>query len=109
MPANISGDVAVEGSVVVGGSVTVGGVPTTNTYSGTATLSSGTVVVSHQAVSAAARILVQRHTAGGTTAGNVYEVTARSNGVSFAISAVVLATGLVGASDTSTVDWLLIP
>lgn len=76
--------------------------------SGTATLSSGVATVSTSAVTANSRIFLQRHAAGGTTAGNVYEVTARTAGTSFTITAIILSTGLTGAADSSTIAWTIV-
>jgi hypothetical protein len=75
--------------------------------SGTAALVSGTVNVPYTALTSSSRIFVEGHTPGGTTAGNVYRVTSRTPGTGFTISAVIVATGLTGILDTSTVDWQL--
>lgn len=75
---------------------------------GQATLVAGTVAVPYTPLTANSRVFVQRRTAGGTTAGNVYEVTARTPGTGFTITAVILATGLTGALDTSVIDWHVI-
>lgn len=80
----------------------------TEDLSGTATLVAGAVTVSVSTVTANSRIFLQRHTAGGTTAGNVYEVTARTVGTGFTITAVILSTGATGILDTSSVDWHII-
>lgn len=80
----------------------------TGDLSGTVALTAGVATVSTSAVTANSRIFLQRHTAAGTTVGNVYEVTARTAGTSFTVTAVILATGLTGVLDTSTVAWHIV-
>jgi len=76
--------------------------------SGRQALTAGVATVSSSAVTANSRIMLQRQAAGGVTAGNSYEVTARTAGTSFTITAVILATGATGILDTSTIDWVIV-
>lgn len=91
---------------VVGGSgtfadwvITERGEPAPSRITGTATLVAGTVTITDSRALTASRIFVSRHTTGGT----VGELsTTISNGVSFTINS-------SSSSETSTVDWELIP
>lgn len=79
-----------------------------NTTSGTATLSSGTVTVSTTAVKTGAIIMLTRNTPGGTLGiGLTAPVGSITNATSFVINSVDAA-GAVLATDTSTVNWLVI-
>lgn len=75
---------------------------------GTATLTAGAASVSYAAMSANSRVFLQRQTAGGTTLGSLYEITARTNGTGFTIGAILAGTGLTNTLDTSVVAWQVI-
>lgn len=75
---------------------------------GTATLTAGAASVSYSAMNANSRVFLQRETAGGTTVGSLYEVTARTNSTGFTIGAILAGTGLTNALDTSVVAWQVI-
>ena len=83
-----------------------------NAQSGSAVLVAGTVTVSGVTLTANSVILMSRKTQGGTITSTVgYEAPSGSrgsgNGATFVINAVVAA-GTVAASDTSTIDWLIV-
>jgi hypothetical protein len=71
----------------------------TNKRMGTATLVGGTVTVSNTSVTASTKIFLSRHTAGGTLG-------------HLSVGTVIASTSFVinssSATDTSTVNWLLI-
>lgn len=73
--------------------------------SGSQALTAGVGAVSFPALTANSRVFLERRTAAGTVTGNEYRVTSRTPGTGFTITAVVLATGLTGVLDTSTIDW----
>lgn len=70
----------------------------TNAKLGVATLASGTVTVANTSVTTNSRIFIQRRVSGGTIGHLTYT---KSSGTSFTIAS-------SSATDTSTVDWMII-
>lgn len=95
-----TGGSTVSGFLITNGSSQFGsiGTPVKFIRSGTATLSSGTVVVTDTNVTATSRIIVELDTIGTVTLPSAYGVTSRVSGSNFTIKA-------SAPTDTSVVDW----